>query len=389
MVYFKTAPVFSWRRLTTICVYGFTVYYALKYIPRLAGFEISVELDDEEEEEQKDETAEETDENKPKRLEVGVELTSEDLEADEDSIFIPMTWAEKLPRTFYKGSDPEWQEFLKVSKNPDRIKTIMQDLLDSFSGITSANPVVARQLGPDAERGKHWLDVTFPDGPPQEYVRSGLEIGDGFIAWSRQRITSETQHRLARALWPTALFKSLTAYYHVLSRFQLRQLSESLGYPKTDSGLEQGIKAMEALLAKGGEKKVKEAPEGVTPPQTVSAGRVDATTERTSKALWPLPAAMLPSIRSTGSVNSAQPDVKMALATHVFARTLSKGLSNKKIEAPRGTFFVHGLIEMRGKVGRMLFDVIGIYDPKQSRYVAMHAAVKSYKRAKQGPRGGD
>lgn len=44
--------------------------------------------------------------------------------ADEDSYFIPLTWAKKLPRSFYKGSDPEWQEFVKVSKDKARHKKI-------------------------------------------------------------------------------------------------------------------------------------------------------------------------------------------------------------------------------------------------------------------------
>jgi hypothetical protein len=44
--------------------------------------------------------------------------------ADENSLFIPLTWAKKLPRTFYKGSDPEWQEFVKVSKDKARHKKI-------------------------------------------------------------------------------------------------------------------------------------------------------------------------------------------------------------------------------------------------------------------------
>jgi hypothetical protein len=44
--------------------------------------------------------------------------------ADEDSFFIPLTWSKKLPRSFYKGSDPEWQEFVKISKDKPRHKKI-------------------------------------------------------------------------------------------------------------------------------------------------------------------------------------------------------------------------------------------------------------------------
>jgi len=48
----------------------------------------------------------------------------EDEFADSDSWFIPMTWATKLPRTFYKGSDAEWQEFRKMATDNTRQKRI-------------------------------------------------------------------------------------------------------------------------------------------------------------------------------------------------------------------------------------------------------------------------
>lgn len=44
--------------------------------------------------------------------------------AEEDSLFVPLTWAWKLPRTYYKGSDPEWQDFVKIAKDQPRHKRI-------------------------------------------------------------------------------------------------------------------------------------------------------------------------------------------------------------------------------------------------------------------------
>jgi len=37
--------------------------------------------------------------------------------SEEDSLFIPLTWAWKLPRSFYKGTDPEWQDFVTFAKD--------------------------------------------------------------------------------------------------------------------------------------------------------------------------------------------------------------------------------------------------------------------------------
>lgn len=40
----------------------------------------------------------------------------------EDGLFIPVGWPQQQSRTYYKGSDPEWQEFIKFAKDPKRHK---------------------------------------------------------------------------------------------------------------------------------------------------------------------------------------------------------------------------------------------------------------------------
>ena len=41
-------------------------------------------------------------------------------EQDNDSWFIPMQYPERLPSVFYRNSDPEWQEFVKMSWDEQR-----------------------------------------------------------------------------------------------------------------------------------------------------------------------------------------------------------------------------------------------------------------------------
>jgi len=48
------------------------------------------------------------------------EVDEEGLEPSEDSVFIPMQYPQQLPRTYYKQSDPEWQEFVKISWDDDK-----------------------------------------------------------------------------------------------------------------------------------------------------------------------------------------------------------------------------------------------------------------------------
>ena len=40
--------------------------------------------------------------------------------SDEDSFFIPLSWTRKCEVKPYKGSDPEWQEFLKFAHDRNR-----------------------------------------------------------------------------------------------------------------------------------------------------------------------------------------------------------------------------------------------------------------------------
>lgn len=43
---------------------------------------------------------------------------------DEESIFIPFSIPQKLPKTFYKQSDPDWQEFVRMSNDEKRSKAV-------------------------------------------------------------------------------------------------------------------------------------------------------------------------------------------------------------------------------------------------------------------------
>lgn len=45
-------------------------------------------------------------------------------EIPEDAIFVPLGFARQLPRTFYKGTDPEWQSFIEFSKDKKRSQLV-------------------------------------------------------------------------------------------------------------------------------------------------------------------------------------------------------------------------------------------------------------------------
>jgi hypothetical protein len=59
----------------------------------------------------------------------------------QDSLFIPLGWTRPCPRTYYKGSDPEWQEFAKLSTDMGRQNWIRGQLSirHGYGGIQQTN----------------------------------------------------------------------------------------------------------------------------------------------------------------------------------------------------------------------------------------------------------
>ena len=320
--------------------------------------------------------------------------------ADEDSTFIPLTWSTKLPRTFYRGSDPEWQEFIKVAKDKSRHKKIQDELVKIVFTGSVGHPTISRQLGSSPKVGKYWLDISFPDGPPQEYERSGIEIGDGFVAWSQQRVSPEKQWRLMRALWPEAAAQSTWATAKVLGGIQWRRLLAAAGWGEVDpmAPEERWKLAREMVQGKHGQEgqsERKEVGKGMTEPdgspgavvRAESAARTSSQSSRPSSSDEKKLASWMPSVPIPSS-SSTTNSLDIPIAMHTFSATLSKSWNPKKMEPPRGTFVVQGLVEVRGQRGRMLFDVQSSYDPKAGKYVHVNAGVRNFKRWSQAPKGG-
>ncbi|KAK3720868.1 hypothetical protein LTR37_003531 [Vermiconidia calcicola] len=438
-------PGLTLRRIATIGIYTGVVYGNLNLLLRYMDVEIEF-LDDDEEGET--EGLKKGDKRRQRRKEAGagagalsspdtVAASTQDTEtgeeqegdgppfyADDSSTFIPLTWSTKLPRTYYRGSDPEWQEFVKIARDKSRHKKVQDELVQIvYTGCTQ-HPTISRQLGRDTKVGKYWLDISFPDGPPQEYERSGIEIGEGFVAWSQQKVSQESQGRVMRALWPQAVGRSSWATVKVLAGIQWRRAKQALGLEEANPmAPEERFKTAIELAGKRRDRKeVGKAPQtepdgrpgavvnrnnpaGATPSSTAgSSNTSDGSHPRASNPTSPeegksiklpwLPSIPLPSSPSTGTnINTDLP-----IAIHVFQSTLQKswngtstpqpGNAVAKIEPPRGAFVVQGLVEVRGQRGRMLFDVQSAYDPKAGKYVQVQAGVRGFKRWSQAPRGG-
>ena len=380
-------PWFTWKKTITFAVYISLPYAYWQYVNQFIDIHIE-EIEVEEEQATHKEGEWETQEGD----------AEEDEFAEEENTFIPMTWPTKLPRTFYKGSDPEWQEFVKIAKDKPRHKKLQDELVAVVFHGAKQHPRVGMSIGKDLKVGRFWLEISFPDGPPQEYVRSGIEIGDDFIAWSPQKLSPENHFRLTRALWPKATFDGVYNTAMIFTGIQYRRLKQALGWEEANpASVEERFKvALEQMEAKKAGKgrggspvggNPQPSPEG-TPGSLVSvssAANEAQSSPRASEDRSALPWMLsMPLPASEDLVNPAD----IQIAKTVFVHSLMKNWNPKKMEPPRGSFVVQGLVEIKGSKGKIMFDVQSCYDPKESKFVSVNAGMRSTKLWNQSPKGG-
>lgn len=361
---------------------------------------------------------------------------------EEASLFVPLQWPQQLPRTYYKQSDPDWQEFVRMSNDEGRANAVRGMMFESCLNCAVANelleelakrclkdvsraPRLKQVLGENIQLGQYWLDLKYPDRPPPEYIRSGLEISDEYISWSTQTIPHAHYIQLRHVMYPKAIFSAAYTSISIFSQLQWIKVKESLGMEMNNrdkqlshvSKIEQGARDMEAMKAQTDSDKDASAADkqrlldqlkvnkdnGSPPvqPKLPSAAQTDPPSNPTSPASHPLLAMLLPIASGSGSDESAvgsrnsitgylRPSADMTLAWKTFLATLQMSWSRLRLDTqPKGAFYVVGQVEIRGKRGRVRCDVVAAYDPKLARIVYCICQVKHYwewqQRAKGGP----
>jgi len=84
----------------------------------------------------------------------------------------PLTTVRHPPQP-YAGSDPEWREFIRISRD----RAFQQEMRDHIANIAltavRTSPVFGMMYGQDAQIKKYWLDIDYPYRAPPLYERSG------------------------------------------------------------------------------------------------------------------------------------------------------------------------------------------------------------------------
>ncbi|KAF2151270.1 hypothetical protein K461DRAFT_295340 [Myriangium duriaei CBS 260.36] len=327
----------------------------------------------------------ENDEEQGEEGEEGEE--EEEFEGEEDAIFIPLTLAKKLPKEYYKGSDPEWQEFRKIAPDGKRLEKIFMELAGSVGAGVMKHRPTARLLGKNSKVRKYWLDIQFPDGPPQDYARKGLEIGSNYIAIAEQVIPANHHDRVSRILWPSGIVNGLYDFWNTIVVLRWRQVKEALGMDMTPKPGSLEFKMDRMLRMIKAQEASKDARRTQTDPSSGSSPDVDATsstTEAEQVDVKPGSRWYLPGIPAYPGDSAEQ-----TLATLSFAASMIQSRKTKgHPELPRGNFYVFGMLQAAGTQACITFDVLAYYDPKAAKFSYISARAKSVKLWQQSPRGG-
>ncbi|KAL6715978.1 hypothetical protein ACLMJK_006940 [Lecanora helva] len=367
------------------------------------GWYFDIEIDVEDEEEDKDKnttpqlhtTKELTEEEKGEEQDESQEVEIPET-MPEDAIFIPLGFTRQLPLTFYKGSDPEWKSFVEFRNDGGRGIAVRKELTLHISSHFSGIPPMQKALGAPMRVKRFWLDVLIPEGPPPEYERSGLEIGDDYIAWTTRPVSAYQNARFQSAIFPLPIAKSFWASFNTAFSLQYAKIKRYLNLDNNTDMPHSFPSSMTKL------DELQEDPDDPSP-QTPSTrmnklsdpkstdNSADAKIDTQQKSASPPPSSsdsssrihpLLPSLPSLGDENNP--------STNAFKRTLARNWRGAYPEdfGQRGTLVVTGMVQIDGPKGSCVVDVVAAYHPVEARYTSISCGIRNYRPRVQRPRGG-
>lgn len=332
------------------------------------------------------------------------ESEEEEEEEDEDEdnaiIFLPTGFSRARPRTFYKGSDPEWREFVRLAPDKQRTNRIRMELVTMVRGMIAKSEHYQRRLGKiKQDKGNVWVEIKFPDGPPIEYERPGIELTEDLtVRWTTRPVDQLHHSRLSNALYPSAVANSLYAdtrqkagrawqdfrsYIGWEDKTQKKQeaLARILTPPSLPPNFQSGAPSSANTPAS--------SPTGATPAENAAQQQAASTDPTSSTPPQKDPLTSTPSGNGFERfLPSLPPPTNMTLDLSTFRASFKKEHQGLQMQPPRGTFIVTGLVEVIGDRARMTLDVAGAYDPRIGKYVMIRAGLRSITDYRQHPKGG-
>lgn len=305
---------------------------------------------------------------------------------DDDPAFIPLPLTTKKhpPQPYYQRS-PEWQTFIKLSKDRDLQRKIRTHVAQVVLDAASRNPIFTSRLGQPTKVTRLWMDIDYPYMAPPVYERTGILVTDDAMALVTVPYDSWAAKQMERVLWPKPLALGFWALGTATVKQTTLEVARYLGFSSEEPGRAQTPTnpATPPPLPSGPGPEVQKAlqqirqqatrrPEEVNDPGSMSPSASAPSATSSTARDKPIPVPEKPTL---GQNNQGTPDQKTWFQEMVLSvtssqpwkqlkQTYSKEQRPFKADPPRGSVCISGLIELETPKAYVVLDVITWYDPK-------------------------
>ncbi|RKF78719.1 hypothetical protein GcC1_053020 [Golovinomyces cichoracearum] len=317
-----------------------------------------------------------------------VELPEESEEDTEPLFFpLPLTWRE-IKQDSYRGSDPEWQEFVKFSKQHDLAQQIRRELANIILNLAKNFSAISQNERKYTKLRRYWLDVDFPSEPPPEYVQSGIEIGDDYIALKTQPVDSMTVRRTQRALWPSTMMLCTWSFVKVVTVDFFEKIVNTIGFNTRQPPTVEQLLARHRQLMRGKSIPPQDGPsletqlnpEGTDVAEITSRSHPKQSQERSQD-------------ESEFEIEELLTELRQVFSRPIaaFKKTFVKFWKEPIANPPRGCLWVSGLVEIDTSKAYVVFDVKAHWDPRTRTYDmgSITLGLRRIQLKKQAPKEGD
>ncbi|OGM39967.1 hypothetical protein ABOM_011251 [Aspergillus bombycis] len=292
---------------------------------------------------------------------------------DSDPVFIPLGWPRLHKGELYAASDPEWQEFVKTSRDREKLQYLRDELASIVQKDASQSEVLSRVLGGPLRVTGFWLVHHFPSRAPPDYGRSGLEFTDGGISWVSKPMSLEDGDRLRRCVQPLSVALAIKDAYMILVKRQLSRLNitglEQEQAPGTSSlpshkTLSSELQPLDGLHPMHQSETQSTSPTGSQEGTLRDKGGADLHHSLVISTLQRLP---LPKFGPGSDLYAASLAFKMRL----------KDCWAQELHRPRrGAFYFIGPVGLKGPRGFCRVEVKGEYDPATASWSLVSMQLK-------------
>jgi hypothetical protein len=306
----------------------------------------------------------------------------EEMEDDDEPIyFLPFPFGlQSVKAPPYKGSDPEWDMFVKVNRDKNLQKEIKQELLNIVHRSAVKNKQLMGVFGNEPKVKQYWLDILYPRTPPPQYFMTGLAFFEDGIYWAERPVDPVAARQIESAIYPKAAVLTAWSFVSTLVTQAAQDVAGTLGFGSTEAR-EVTWSSVTMDRIKGGF--------GTTSDQIANgSGQSEKPPslqlpDRTGTGVGATPAGG--ELNPDNLLDALHNDSRIMAARRAASVTFAKNWKPKTSPPTRGCIRVDGMVEIQGKKAVLSLYVLGWYDPIKKKYVTVQANVKHLVSLRQRP----